>query len=101
MQIWTAKLTDNSGKVIKGEHPVIIVSNWKQLTKKNETITIIPITSTLDNFRKDSHVEIEGYGLEHKSKILCNQVITIDRDLLLYKIGEITDKNKIKEIESV
>lgn len=95
--IWLTKLKESYEFVLKEEHPVVILSNWKACNK-SDLIQIVPITSK-DKINIPAHVAIGmEYGLDTESTILCEQIQTINKDALLHKIGY-CDTNKIDEIQ--
>lgn len=99
MEIWMADFKDNGNKsVVKGKHPCIIISGWKSNIKKSGIVNVIPITSNLTKYL-NVHIDLHGYSLKGQSKALCNQVCSIDKDLLEFKIGQIDDIYTQLEIE--
>lgn len=90
--IWYAKL-DNIGIE---DHPILIVSNWKSNSKKKD-VNILVISSQLDKNIANS-IEIEGYGLDKKSKIIVSNIRTLNKSQLTYKIGHVPE-NKMLEID--
>lgn len=93
-EIWTASLEESSKNIIKGVHPVLIISSFKHILKAN-TVHVLPITSKHKN--QVNHVNIEDYGLEKSSVILTEQIITINKADLINRIG-ILDGIKMKEV---
>ena len=84
--IWIASLKETYDCALKGDHPVIIISNWKACNK-SDLIQIVPITSK-EKINIPAHVSIgKENGLDAESTILCEQVQTINKNALLYKIG--------------
>lgn len=95
--IWIADLKESYEYVLKGKHPVVVLSNWKACNK-SPSIQILPITSK-DKLNIPAHVEIGiEYGLDFESIILCEQIRTIDKDALINKIGY-CDEDKMEDIQ--
>src|ERR1043165_1264968 len=88
------------GKVVKRkihtiqeEHPALIISNDKQ-NQFSPVSTVLPITSQLD---KVYPFEILIH-LDRPSKILLDQITTIDKIYIKKKIASLTEK-EIREVE--
>lgn len=95
--IWIADLKESYEHILKGKHPVVVLSNWKACNK-SPSIQILPITSK-DKINIPAHVEIGvEYGLDSESIILCEQIRTIDKYALINKIGY-CDQDKMEEIQ--
>lgn len=77
-------------------HIVCIISNYKN-NIKSEFVNCVLITSQLKNH--PSHVDIEGFGLDKLSQIICENIITVNKKNLLFKIGNIDDIYTQLEIE--
>jgi len=88
MDIWEADFDNNYKSVITGRHSCIILSNWKVNIRKGGSVSVIPLTSNLTKYT-DAQIVLEGYNLKKPSKALCNQVTSIDKSKLLFKIGTI------------
>jgi mRNA-degrading endonuclease toxin of MazEF toxin-antitoxin module len=95
--IWIANLKESEENILKGIHPVVILSNWKACNK-GETIQIVPITSK-QKLSLPAHVEIgTEYGLDYYSTIICEQIRTINKDDLINRIGY-CNQDKMEEIQ--
>jgi len=77
-------------------HFVVIVSNWKNNIKSKD-VNCVLITSKLKEH--PSHVTIEGFGLKCKSNVTCENLISLKKNELLYKVGNIEDIFTQLEIE--
>jgi len=99
MDIWEANFDNNYESVITGKHACIIVSSWKVCIRKTGSVMVIPLTSNLTEYT-DAQIIIEGYNLKKRSKALCNQVTTIDKKNLLFKIGEMNNPSVQIKLES-
>lgn len=86
--IWIANLPYSDGDLLKGKHPVLILSNHKA-NKSSNLVTIIPLTSTIGSSPSNVIIGTE-FGLKNKSCLLTNQTQTISKDLLLFKVCFIT-----------
>lgn len=95
--IWVADIKETYQNVIKGKHPVLIISGFKH-NLKADTVNVAVITSNIKR-KLQSHVLIEGYGLKKESKILCEQILTINKADLINKIGRV-DNIKMLEINT-
>ena len=69
------------GSEQEGIRPCIIVSN-NVGNRHSNTITVCPITSVQKKFLP-THIEIY---LDKKSTILCEQIVTIDKQRILRKV---------------
>lgn len=91
-EIWFAELPFHEGShVLRGPHPVIIVSN--EIAYERSTIlTVIPLTSKLKRLAMPTHVLICGQGLIRDSLALCEQIMTVDKSCLTLRIGYISNE---------
>lgn len=87
--IWNARLAI-------GEHPIVIISNWKS-NMKSKDVNVCIITSQVKSH--PSHVIIEGFGLNKVSQVKCDNIYTVSKSNLKFKIGEIDDIAKQIEID--
>ena len=78
---------------IQEEHPAVIISNNKQ-NQFSPVITVLPITSQVD---KTYPFEVL-ISLDKPSKMLLDQITTIDKVYVKKKITSLTEK-EIKVIE--
>jgi mRNA-degrading endonuclease toxin of MazEF toxin-antitoxin module len=98
MEIWEADFSHNYKSVICGKHPCIILSNFKTNVRSYGTVNVVPLTSNLVKYL-NVHIDLKGYNLKEDSKALCNQIQTIDKSCLSFKIGKIDDIFTQLEIE--
>lgn len=90
MDIWMADLPMVSGSHVQGgRRPVLIVSN-NVVNASSGVISMIPLTSKLKRLSYPTHVELSDYGLRQPSMAMCEQVKTIDKSSLLFKIGHVS-----------
>lgn len=99
MEIWMANFDHNFKSVINGKHPCVILSTWKTCIRKGGNIQVVPLTSNLVKY-VDAHIDLKGYNLKNESKAMCNEIMSIDKESLLFKIGKITDAKTQIEIET-
>ena len=78
-ELWVAR--DCLGAHVR--RPVIVVSTENDL----ETVTIVPLTSDRNATQLATHVLISGQGLDRISRALCEQVMTVSRNALIFRIG--------------
>lgn len=86
--IFMAKLpTDKKGSLQSGIRPVVVVSN-NNANRFSPVITIIPMTSATKK-KIPTHITVEDCGLEMKSIILAEQIMSINKTSLGKKIGSL------------
>lgn len=97
--IYLVDLNPVVGSEIGKTRPAIVISNDIN-NKYAETITIIPVTSSLSKiYPFEVFLEAnKNLGLDKDSKAKINQIRTIDKNRLIQKIGFLT-KNLIKDVE--
>ena len=92
--IWLVNLDPTIGHEIKKSRPAVIIQN--NLGNKYSPITIIaPITS--QNLEKIYPVEVlvlknAATGLEKDSKVLLNQIRSIDKKRLVKRLGKVNQE---------
>lgn len=99
-EIWMCNLSEKSGSVQYGYRPVFILSNNKN-NLHSPTLNVIPITSKLHKRKLPVHVELldhNQYGLQMPSVMLIEQIMTISKNMLDYRVGEIVDKQTLDNI---
>lgn len=85
--IWIAEIDNNCKFLLRGRHPVIILSNYKACNH-SPILNIIPITSK-NKLNIPAHVHLgRECGLDMDSTALCEQLLPISRQNLLYQIGK-------------
>ena len=94
--VFYANLPDVGGSVQKGERPVIIISN-NIGNLCSEIVMVIPLTTSSNKKHLPTHVKIINNVKLRNSIVLCEQILTISQDALMYQIGEL-DQNTLKEI---
>ncbi len=86
------------GNLLHGKHPVLVLS-CQVSNKFSDLIIVIPLTSTTGNNPSNILIGTEC-GLKHESTILTNQIQTISKNDILFKIGFVNIQ-KMQEIEKV
>ena len=100
LEIWMADLGEKSGSVQSGRRPVLIVSNDKN-NRYSSVVNIMPMTTKINKRNLPCHVELynyERFGLNAPSTIMVEQLTSIDKSNLLFKIGKIDDNKVLSEI---
>lgn len=91
--------SDQSGKKVR---PVSVISN-NEFNRNSEDLIVVGITS---NIWKDKYTttlsptDLESGVLRHESCIKVENILRIDKDLVIKEIGKIT-KSKFKEIVNI
>ena len=98
-EIYMAELPVTSASVQYGRRPVFVIQNN---TGNNYSPTTIVVPMTSQNKKSlPTHVTVNAVsGLTRNSTLLCEQIMTIATDTLLRKVGEITDRTTLKEIDA-
>lgn len=93
-----------TGSIQSGTRPVLVVQNDRG-NKHSTTLICIPLSSTKKIRLLPTHIPItnlelkNGY-IKNESIILCEQITTIDRKMVIKKVGTINPEileNQIKE----
>ncbi|WP_340032562.1 type II toxin-antitoxin system PemK/MazF family toxin [Paenibacillus sp. FSL K6-1122] len=89
LDMWNADLGENKGSVQGGVRPVVIVGN-DMGNKYSPVVMVSPVTSRVKK-SMPTHVKVnkEDLGLYEDSIILLEQIITIPKDKLDFKITQI------------
>ncbi|HIH11712.1 TPA: type II toxin-antitoxin system PemK/MazF family toxin [Candidatus Woesearchaeota archaeon] len=95
--IWIVNLDPTVGHEIKKSRPAVIIQN--DIGNKYSPITIVaPITS--QNTEKIYPIEVlltkENSGVEKRSKVLLNQIRSIDKERLVKQTGKVDSETKEK-----
>ena len=98
-EIYFADVTryDSLGSEQSGRRPVVILQN--NIGNKFSPTTIIAIITTKSKRELPTHVELhkdEVNKLKHDSVVALEQISTIDKDRLKFKIGELSEKDSIR-----
>lgn len=88
--IWFCELPITEGSTQGGKRPCLIISN-EACNKFSPILTIVVLTSKLLKNNLPTHVLLGSEcGLKKDSIALCEQILTIDKRNLKFKIGECT-----------
>lgn len=88
MEVWNADLGRRQGCEQGGIRPVVIIQNDIG-NKYSPTVTVAPMTSSLTKKKMPTHVNAKASeikGLETDSTILVEQIMTIDKNKLDFKV---------------
>lgn len=97
-EMYLINLNPNIGAEIGKIRPAVVISNDVNNTYA-DTITVIPITSSVDKvYPFEVLLEKGAGGLDKDSKAKCNQIRSIDKKRLHKYIGTLKE-DKIKELE--
>jgi mRNA interferase MazF len=89
-EIYQINFSPSKGKEIKEVHPGLVVSNNIQ-NEHGHYVIMAPITSTLKRERLFEKIiaPSQENGLEKKSKILLNQIRSIDKRRIIKHYGQV------------
>lgn len=87
------------GSAQGGTRPGLVIQN--DIGNKTSTTTIVAAITSKKKRSFPFHVEIttKESGLTEDSTVLLEQIQTVPQDRLTEKIGEITGKNKMQEVD--
>lgn len=90
-EIWLADLPASKGSVLKaGCRPVIIVSA-DDFSTKLPFVSVIPLTGNRTSPQLPTHVLLCSPCLVRPSRVLCEQIMTLDKSCLRRRIGFVED----------
>ena len=97
-EIYLVDLSTNVGSEQSGIRPALIVQNEKGNILSPTTI-VCPLTSKKKT-PMDTHVRLtpDDCGIIKESTVLCEQVRVIDKSRIKKKVGEVTNEDKIEDI---
>lgn len=103
-EIYFADVTkyNSKGSEQSGRRPVLILQN--DIGNKFSPTTIIAIITTKSKRELPTHVEIhkdELNGLKYDSVVALEQITTIDKDRIQFKIGELSVEDNLKVMEAM
>lgn len=99
-EIWMAQLPKKEGSIQGGYRPVLIISNDKN-NKHSTVVNVVPMTTKMNKRKLPCHVEIwdyEQYGLTAPSTLMFEQITTIRKETILYRMGKIDDVKMLLQI---
>lgn len=95
--IWMAGLRSAEGDVLRGEHPVIVVSTDRN-NRRSRIITVVPLTSAAKP-PMPCHVSVSGFGLRKESIALAEQITTLPKDCLRIRVGSLVGSRELEKLE--
>lgn len=97
-QIFIADLDPSFGREIHKKRPVLIISN-NHIDTVYPVVIVIPFSSIVPEFIGPDMVKfISQPGLAENSVLVVNQIISVDKDRLLKRVGRIS-AIKMKQVE--
>ena len=93
-EVWLAELPYTPGSHVQaGRRPVVVVS---QSAERDEEllVTIIPLTTKYRRLDLKTHVLIMSHGLRQASMAKCEQIMTVDKRILLNRVGFIDSRHE-------
>ena len=98
LEIWMASIPFRAGSHVQcGDRPVIIISN-DDINEISSVVSVVPLTTKIKQLWMRSHVPLSGHGLKYPSMVLVEQVTTIDKAQLRFRIGQISKARDAVEI---
>ncbi len=94
-EIWLTDFGYGYGSEQGGVRPAVIVQN-NIGNKHSPTTIVVPVTSRQMKAHIPTHVKIKGACLSKRSLALTEQVITIDKNRLIRKLGNVKLKSLLK-----
>jgi mRNA interferase MazF len=103
-EIYFADITryDSQGSEQSGRRPVVILQN--DIGNKFSPTTIIAIITTKSKRELPTHVELHKdrfNGLKQDSVVALEQIKTIDKERLEYRIGKLSPDDNIRVMEAM
>jgi mRNA interferase MazF len=91
-EIWMCDFGGSVGSEQFGVRPCIIAQNWRG-NLYSPTTQVIPCTTSESKAKLPTHVQLsaEGTNLLYNSVALVEQQRCIDKNRLLFKVGEVDD----------
>lgn len=89
-EIYYCKMDGGLGSEQKADSPVVVLQNDVG-NKYSPTTIVAMITSSRTKKNLPTHVEVKKCGLDKDSIVMCEQIFTIDKSRLAWKMGEIKD----------
>lgn len=99
-EIYLIDFSNQIGSEQAGLRPAVIVQNEVGNTNSQTTI-VCPLTSR-DKQKMPTHVELTptDCGILKTSVVLCEQIRVVDKSRIRKKVGDITNRNKIEDINN-
>ncbi len=90
-EIYYADIRPSTGYEIRGSRPVVILQNDIGNTHA-QTVIVAPITSSRTRKIMPTHLFVQNDGLRRNSRIMLEQIKTLDKSRLLAYIGTLDEK---------
>ncbi|OPZ43337.1 MAG: toxin ChpB [Euryarchaeota archaeon ADurb.BinA087] len=88
-EIWLVDLSDAKGHEQRGERPALIMGS------ANGLVVVVPFTTTLSTVRFSHTFSVSPTpqnGLDHESIALVFQIVALDRERFIHKMGSIAEQ---------
>ena len=98
-EIWFVNLNSIVGSELSGRHPVLVIQN--DVSNKHSPVVIVAgITSQMAsrNYPHDVHIQPGESGLDRLSRVMLNQLRTIDKQRLRRFVGRLTPE-EMKQVD--
>jgi mRNA interferase MazF len=96
-EIWMFNFNPNRGSEQQGIRPCLIIQN--DIGNQFASTTIVAaITSTLKKYPVTILIEEGKAGLKKNSMVNLSQILTIDKERLIKRLGKL-EENKIQEVD--
>lgn len=96
--VWMIDLGEQRGSIQGNLRPCLTISN-NACNLYSPVITIIPLSSNVNKRRLPTHVYLgQDQGLIRESIALCEQIQSVDKNKLKYKVAQVDEKT-IQQIE--
>lgn len=100
MDIWLADLPLKPDSHVQGgPRPVLIVSN-DAANEYSPVIAVVPLTTRMKRLDLSTHITLQGHGLRYPSLALVEQLTTIDKSLLVRRLGHVSVSHEVTAIKS-
>lgn len=97
-QIFIANLNPSFGREIHKKRPILLISN-NQINEIYPVVIAIPFSSIVPKFIGPDMVKfINQKGLNEDSILVVSQIISVDKDRLIKKVGRVSF-TKMKQVE--
>lgn len=98
-EVWLVNLSPTIGREIRKTRPAVIISN--DINNHHAgTVTVLPVTDQGEKiYPFEVAIGTEEAGLVKQSKILCQQIRTIDKGRLVKLLGRLSNEalNKVNK----
>lgn len=92
----------SAGSVQQGIRPVVVIQNDIG-NEKSSTVMVACLTASIKSEEQPTHVIVnpsKSNGLSKRSMVMLEQVFTVDKEQLAFYLGQINDKNDIRQIDN-